>query len=249
MNSRRGSTLSPMSTEKTLSASRLSPTRTLSRTRLGVVHRGLPQLLGVHLAEALVALDLEAGAAELADVLDEVDEAGGLGDDGLAAQEAVGARAEGRRVLADLQHLEDRVAVDEGLVEVLVLGDAVGVDLQLDGLAGAVGLVVDELGLQARERHARADGGDQIVGELLQRVGLQEHLGGLDGAVLEGVDQVLEHGGALAVAEALASNFTEDLGGDEVVADREAQVVDRVADDEVLEGALVLQVRPRCGWL
>jgi hypothetical protein len=189
-------------------------------------------------------------------VLDEVDEAGGLGDDGLAAQEAVGARAEGRRVLADLQHLEDRVAVDEGLVEVLVLGDAVGVDLQLDGLAGAVGLVVDELGLQARERHARADGGDQASAKLLQRVGLQEHLGGLDGALLEGVEQVLEHGGAvlagdglhqLAVALALASDLTEDLGGDEVVADREAQVVDRVADDEVLEGALVLEVRPRCG--
>ena len=60
MNLRRGSTSSPISVEKMMSASYgvLDP-HLQQRARLRV-HRRLPELLRVHLAEALVALDLEA---------------------------------------------------------------------------------------------------------------------------------------------------------------------------------------------
>jgi hypothetical protein len=39
----------------------------LAQVALGGIHRELPQLFGVHLTEALVALDLQALAAELLD--------------------------------------------------------------------------------------------------------------------------------------------------------------------------------------
>ena len=57
MNSRRGSTASPMRIEKTSSASTASSTRDLEQAARLRVHRRVPELLGVHLAEALVAVD------------------------------------------------------------------------------------------------------------------------------------------------------------------------------------------------
>ena len=60
MNSRRGSTTSPISLVKMSSASARSSTLTCKqRARLGV-QRGFPQLVGVHLAQTLVALQGQA---------------------------------------------------------------------------------------------------------------------------------------------------------------------------------------------
>ena len=65
MKSRRGSTTSPMSVENTSSASSVWLDPDLEEgARLGI-EGGLPELLRVHLAEALVALDGDALAAEL----------------------------------------------------------------------------------------------------------------------------------------------------------------------------------------
>ena len=51
-------------------------TRTCSSERDLGVERRFPQLVGVHLAEALVAVDLDAAAAQLHDRLDEAGRAG-----------------------------------------------------------------------------------------------------------------------------------------------------------------------------
>jgi Tfp pilus assembly ATPase PilU len=59
MKSRLGSTRSPISVENTRSASKASSTRTCSSVRLRRIHRCLPKLLGIHLPQALVALDLQ----------------------------------------------------------------------------------------------------------------------------------------------------------------------------------------------
>ena len=57
MNSRRGSTASPISVVKMSSAATASSMRTCSRRRDFGIDRRLPELRRVHLAEALVALD------------------------------------------------------------------------------------------------------------------------------------------------------------------------------------------------
>ena len=56
MNERRASTSSPISTLKSSSAWAASSSVTCRSTRLGRVHRGLPQLGGVHLTETLEPL-------------------------------------------------------------------------------------------------------------------------------------------------------------------------------------------------
>src|SRR4030095_8279494 len=82
MNSRRGSTTSPISRVKISSATSASATSTWSRARLecasavGGIERRLPELVGVHLAEALVALDGEALAAGGEDRLQQLGRAG-----------------------------------------------------------------------------------------------------------------------------------------------------------------------------
>ena len=58
MNERRASTSSPISTQNSSSAVAASSRVTWQQHPGGRVHRGLPQLLGVHLAEALVPLDV-----------------------------------------------------------------------------------------------------------------------------------------------------------------------------------------------
>ena len=63
MNSRRGSTTSPISLEKISSASSSSPTFTCISVRTSRFERGLPELLRVHLAQAFVALHGNALAA------------------------------------------------------------------------------------------------------------------------------------------------------------------------------------------
>ena len=77
MNSRRGSTTSPISLVKMSSASSTSLTLTCSSERAFGVERGLPELLGVHLAEAFVALQRQALAAGVGHRLEEVDAARG----------------------------------------------------------------------------------------------------------------------------------------------------------------------------
>ena len=57
MKLRRDSTSSPIRVEKISSAAAASSMVTWSRVRVLGIHRGLPQLLVVHLAETLVALD------------------------------------------------------------------------------------------------------------------------------------------------------------------------------------------------
>ena len=61
MNSRRGSTTSPMSFEKISSASFSSPSFTCMSVRDIRIERGLAELPGVHLAKAFVALHGEPG--------------------------------------------------------------------------------------------------------------------------------------------------------------------------------------------
>ena len=73
MKSRRGSTRSPIRVEKVSSAESAWLTRTCSSERDLGVERRFPQLLGVHLAEALVAVDLDAAAAEFHHRLDQAD--------------------------------------------------------------------------------------------------------------------------------------------------------------------------------
>ena len=65
MNSRRGSTWSPISIEKIWSAAAASSSVTCCERAAGRVHRRLAQLVGVHLAEALEALQLDALAGQL----------------------------------------------------------------------------------------------------------------------------------------------------------------------------------------
>ena len=70
MNFRRGSTSSPINVEKISSASYGVLDLHLQQ-RAGVgIHRGLPQLLGVHLSKAFVALDVQALARLRDHVLD-----------------------------------------------------------------------------------------------------------------------------------------------------------------------------------
>ena len=69
MNSRRGSTSSPIRMVKIWSASTASSTVHLQQRALRRVHRRLPELLRVHFAEALVALDREALAGASRDPL------------------------------------------------------------------------------------------------------------------------------------------------------------------------------------
>jgi hypothetical protein len=70
MNARRGSTSGPISTVKMRSASTRSLTVTRRNSAPRRVHRRLEQLRRVHLAEALVALDVEVLLAGLLDRLD-----------------------------------------------------------------------------------------------------------------------------------------------------------------------------------
>ncbi len=100
MNSRRGSTTSPISVVKISSASSAWSTLHLEERADGRIERGLPELLGVHLAETLVALDREALAAERQDRLDQIEgavdrpalvlalERAGLGEEGPACAPA-----------------------------------------------------------------------------------------------------------------------------------------------------------------
>ena len=67
MKSLRGSTRSPMSIVKIASASPASSTSTLQQRPRLRVHRRLPELVGVHLAEALEALDAQVLGRELLD--------------------------------------------------------------------------------------------------------------------------------------------------------------------------------------
>ena len=60
MKARRGSTWSPISIEKMRSAAAASSSVTCASVRVGGVHRRFAELLGVHLAEALEALQLDA---------------------------------------------------------------------------------------------------------------------------------------------------------------------------------------------
>ena len=76
MNSRRGSTTSPIRRVKISSATSAWATSTWSSARLVGIERGLPELLGVHLAQALVALDGEALAAGGEDRLEQLGRAG-----------------------------------------------------------------------------------------------------------------------------------------------------------------------------
>ena len=76
MKSRRGSTRSPIRVEKVSSAEVGVADPDLQQRADFGVERRLPQLLRVHLAEALVAVDLDAAAAEFHDRLDQADGAG-----------------------------------------------------------------------------------------------------------------------------------------------------------------------------
>ena len=64
MKSLRGSTRSPMRMLNVWFASGPSSTRTCRSVRFVGIHRGLPELLGIHLAQALVALDVLALAGD-----------------------------------------------------------------------------------------------------------------------------------------------------------------------------------------
>ena len=77
MNLRRGSTWSPISVVNIRSAAGWSSALTCSSVRLVGIHRGLPQRVRVHLAEAFVAVDRDAlfagGDEELDQVVERVD--------------------------------------------------------------------------------------------------------------------------------------------------------------------------------
>ena len=62
MNARRGSTSSPISVVKISSDAMASSICTLQQPAHGGIHRRFPELLGIHLAQALVALDRDAVA-------------------------------------------------------------------------------------------------------------------------------------------------------------------------------------------
>ena len=72
MNSRRGSTFSPISMRNISSAFSASSSCTCSSVRFVRVERRLPQLLGVHLAQALEARDRQALLAQRAHLGDQV---------------------------------------------------------------------------------------------------------------------------------------------------------------------------------
>ena len=67
MNSRRGSTLSPIRTRNRSSAAPASSMRDLQQRAVGGVERGVAELFGVHFAEAFEAGDLQALFAGRAD--------------------------------------------------------------------------------------------------------------------------------------------------------------------------------------
>src|SRR5262249_32848508 len=91
------------------------------RARLGI-HRGFPELRRVHLAETLVALDLEALARGEHEAIERALQAGnelGL----LTLAEGVGRIADGRQLARDLARLLELGARDELAVEdVAMLG-------------------------------------------------------------------------------------------------------------------------------
>ena len=72
MNARRGSTASPIRIVKISSALTESSMVTWRKVRFPGVHGRLPELLGVHLAQALVPLDREALFAEFQHIVHEL---------------------------------------------------------------------------------------------------------------------------------------------------------------------------------
>ena len=67
MNSRRGSTLSPIRMRNSSSAPETSSIRTCNSVRLVGIERGVAQLFGVHFAQAFEAGDRQAAFAGRAD--------------------------------------------------------------------------------------------------------------------------------------------------------------------------------------
>ena len=92
--------------------------------RLGV-HGRVPELLGIHLAEAFVALDGEALFGELVDLLEQVVD---VGVDGrvVAVLDRVRRQAERGELLVRLHQLAELVLAEELVVDGVALAAAVG---------------------------------------------------------------------------------------------------------------------------
>ena len=148
----RASTSSPISLEKTSSAMTAVSTPTCSRVRLVGVHRGLAELVAVHLAEALQALELllVVGVLGQEDVLGRVV----LQVDLLAAHHRGVQRRLGDvdvLVLDQVLHLAEEEREQQG-------ADVAAVDV---GVAQQDDLVVADLGDVELLADAGADGRDQ----------------------------------------------------------------------------------------